>query len=294
MVIPATYLGRIAQIYPAQTFNEIVFNQDGMINDVVILDDRIVCCFPKHDWAFELLQQEARVISLVSRHVDLQVPQFETVEKDVATYRYIEGIPLSREVLFSLSSEDRSAVMSELGLFLRQLHTIPVSEAEKVGIHQSDTNRSTQDWQDFYADVESTLFPLLMRHQRSAIASHFEPVLSNNVDMDYRPAFINGDIGCYHILFSEEKKALSGIIDFGTAGIGDPATDIAVLLGQYGETLLELLLSGYPSASQYMERARFWAGTFELQWALAGIKNDNKELLLAHLGGARDRLPLCQ
>lgn len=133
-----------------------------------------------------------------------------------------------------------------------------------------------------------------MRHQRSAISSHFKPVLSDNLDMDYRPAFINGDIGCYHILFNEEKKALSGIIDFGTAGIGDPATDIAVLLGQYGETLLELMLSGYPSASQYMERARFWAGTFELQWALAGIKNDNKELLLAHLGGARDRLPLCQ
>ncbi|EDX82755.1 Phosphotransferase enzyme family, putative [Synechococcus sp. PCC 7335] len=294
MVIPATYLERIAQIYPAQTFNEIVFNQDGMVNDVVILDGRIVCRFPKHDWAFELLQQEARVISLVSRHVDLQVPQFETVEKDAATYRYIEGIPLSREVLFSLPLEDRNAVMSELGLFLRQLHAIPISEAEKVGIHQSDTNRSTQDWQDFYTDVEEALFPLLMRHQRSAIASHFEPVLSDNLDMDYRPAFINGDIGCYHILFNKEKKALSGIIDFGTAGIGDPATDIAVLLGQYGETLLELMLSGYPSASQYMERARFWAGTFELQWALTGVKNDNKELLLAHLGGARDRLPLCQ
>ncbi|MEM6453303.1 MAG: phosphotransferase [Cyanobacteria bacterium P01_D01_bin.105] len=177
---------------------------------------------------------------------------------------------------------------------MRQLHAIPVSEAEKVGIHHSDTNRSTQDWQDFYADIEETLFPLLLRHQRSAIATHFEPVLSGRLEMSCRPTFISGDMGCYHILFDEAQKALSGIIDFGTAGIGDPATDIAILLGQYGESLVELLLSSYSDASQCMERARFWAGTFELQWALASIKNDNKELLLAHPGGARDRLPLCQ
>ena len=292
MAIPVTYLERIAQLYPGQTFNEFVFNQDGMVNDVVILDGRIVCRFPKHDWAFDMLQQEAKVVSLVRRYVELQVPKFEVIERDVVAYRYIEGIPLSRDVLFSLSADDCRAVMSELGLFLKQLHAIPLSEAEKIDINPSATNRGAEDWQAFYADIEKTLFPLLMRHQRSAITTHFAPVLSGWFDMSYRPAFINGDMGCYHILFNESRRKLSGVIDFGTAGIGDPAIDIAVLLDQYGERLLELLKLSYLDMSRYMERARFWAGTFELQWALAGIRNDSKELLLTHLGGARDRFPI--
>lgn len=43
--------------------------------------------------------------------------------------------------------------------------------------------------------------------------------------------------------------------------------------------------AAYPGLSDVIDRARFWAGTFELQWATAGLEHDDLSLLLAHIGG---------
>ena len=74
---------------------------------------------------------------------------------------------------------------------------------------------------------------------------------------------------------------MSGIIDFGTAGLGDPASDMAVLLSNYGESMVRAI---YPGLTHLMDRARFIAGTAMLQWALAGVQNQDTEMLLAHIG----------
>ncbi len=92
-----------------------------------------------------------------------------------------------------------------------------------------------------------------------------------------------------HVLFDSDRRQINGIIDFGTAGIGDPAGDLSVAISEYGESLVAEM-AGYEQMVDYLPRARFGAGTIELQWALAGLKG--REPALAHLGGARDRLPL--
>ncbi|MGG6652107.1 UNVERIFIED_CONTAM: phosphotransferase, partial [Salmonella enterica subsp. enterica serovar Weltevreden] len=81
------------------------------------------------------------------------------------------------------------------------------------------------------------------------------------------------------------------IIDFGTAGLGDPALDLAVLLGNYGDTLVAEGLPAYPRRAEHLDRARFWVGTLEWQWALAGL-GGRTEFAVAHLGGARDVFPV--
>ncbi len=291
-MIPEAYLKRIREIYPDQTFKTFDFNEDGMVNDVVVLDGRIVCRFPKHDWAFEFLQHEARVLELVREHVDVTVPNLEVLEKDIASYPFLKGVPLSRRRLFELPQETRRAVLASLGGFLNALHHIPLVEVRKAGVRASDANRSLEDWLNFYAEVEETLFPLLMRHQRRAIKEHFAPVVEGGLSLEYQPALIHGDLGAYHVLSDKDAQALAGILDFGTAGVGDPATDVAVVLGKYGETFVGEMREAYPGLESHLERARFWAGTVELQWALAGIKHNNKRLSLAHLGGARDVLPV--
>lgn len=291
MEIPTVYRQRISQLYPNNKFNTLGFNQEGMVNDVVILDNQIVCRFPKHDWATEMLQHEAKVLDLVRDYVDVRVPKFEVLEADVATYQFIKGTPLTRLMLFSLPARERQRMMVELGAFLKQLHTIPLGEAEAKNISASDTNRGTKDWESLYLEVETLLFPYLMRHQKTAIEVHFSPILTGELEMSYKPTLMNGDLGPYHVLFDTKAITLAGIIDFGTAGIGDPATDFAVMLNEYGEALVSFMEPSYPNMSEHLDRARFWAGTLELQWALAGIKTNNKELLFAHLGGTRDRLP---
>lgn len=50
--------------------------------------------------------------------------------------------------------------------------------------------------------------------------------------------------------------------------------------------------SGYPMLPDVIDRARFWVGTLELQWALAGIKFNHTSLSLAHIGLAREVQPV--
>lgn len=288
MNIPSLYLEKIRAVYPDISFDHLDFNQDGMVNDVVVVNYEIVCRFTKHDWAKQVLNHEARVLEVVRKYVDLQVPCFEHLEEGFATYRYIKGEPLSRNTLLKLSQAPQNRVISQLAIFHQQLHSIPNQVLIDAGISDSDTKRSREDWLQLYEEVQEILFPYLWRHQKTWVHELFTPVVTGELDLNYTPVLIDGDKAVYHILFDNETESISGLIDFGTAGLGDPACDIAVQLGNYGESIVSRMESDYPMLRNIIDRARFWAGTFELQWAVAGLKYKDTSLSLAHIGLARD------
>ena len=82
------------------------------------------------------------------------------------------------------------------------------------------------------------------------------------------------------------------MIDFGTAGLGDSATDLACLINVLGESFLRRMAPWYPTLEEALERARFWAGTLELQWALHAVRANDVSWWVNHLGGARDVRPV--
>ncbi len=55
--------------------------------------------------------------------------------------------------------------------------------------------------------------------------------------------FIHGDFGPTNILWDQAAGRVSGITDFGWASVGDPAADLAALIGLfgYGEEIVELM-----------------------------------------------------
>jgi aminoglycoside phosphotransferase (APT) family kinase protein len=148
------------------------------------------------------------------------------------------GFPARRSpaILLRLPLADQQAIAEQLGTFLHQLHTVPLAEAEAHGIGPSVTNRSPERWQKLYDDVRDKLFPYLMQFARDWVEQHFAPVLQDPAFMACEHTFMNGDLGCYHLLYNRDTRRLNGIIDFGTAGLGDPAADFGCLIDQYGET----------------------------------------------------------
>lgn len=292
MNIPADYLEKIRAVYPSISLDRLEFNQEGMVNDVVIVDRQLVCRFPKTEWAQEVLSHEAIVLNLLQDRVELQVPRFEHYEDDFVSYRLIRGEPLSRATLFKLSDREQELIFAQLGNFLKQLHDLPEQTLTKAGVLASGAARTKEIWVEFYDRIEHTIFPLLMRHQQTWVREHFNPVLQNKLDLNYQPVLTHGDLGVYHILFDADRKTINGIIDFGTAGLGDPATDLAALMGNYGEEFLRYMEKSYPKLQNLIDRARFWMGTVELQWALAGVHHKDTGLLLSHIGGARPVKPI--
>lgn len=292
MNIPSSYLEKIRAVYPDISLDHLDFNQDGMVNDVVVINHDRVCRFAKTDWGKEALAHEAKVLELVQRYVDLPVPRFEHQEVDFVSYQFIKGEPLSRHTLLKLNETAQTRVVSQLATFHQQLHSIPTKVLVNAGVSDSGAVRTREDWSQLYEQVQETLFPHLWRHQQTWIHELFAPVLSGELNLNYTPVLIDGDLPVYHILFDPILESISGLIDFGTAGLGDPACDIAVQLGNYGESIVQRMQTNYSTLKDVIDRARFWAGTFELQWALAGIKYNDISLSLAHIGLAREVQPL--
>ncbi len=103
---------------------------------------------------------------------------------------------------------------------------------------------------------------------------------------------VHGDLGSYHILIDRHHCQLTGVIDFGSSGTGHPADDFAEIIHYFGESFLHKMSRGYPQIGLLIDRARFWAGTLELLWALAGLATGDLSWLTNHIGSARDVLPV--
>ncbi|HEY0426171.1 MAG TPA: aminoglycoside phosphotransferase family protein [Pyrinomonadaceae bacterium] len=280
---------KIKAIFPRLEIKSVRANSEGLINEVFIVNEDLVFRFPKNnDWGKKLLSNETKIIELARKHVEMPLPQFEYVAEDLVVYRFIRGDALRREDVLKLGDKEQARISEQLARFLRQFHDIPMREIEESGIAPSDVNRSCDVWLELFEDVKKELFPSMMPHVRESISEHFAPLITGENFMDYTPTLVNGDIAPYHIIFDREAKSINGIIDFGTAGTGDRAADFACLIYNYGESFLKQMTVVYPEIADAIDRARFWAGTLPLQWALSGLRTKKYWWNLVHLGGARD------
>src|SRR5262249_2824179 len=155
------------------------------------------------------------------------------------------------------TEDEQDQIVKQISTFLYQLHNIPIEVVRLNNILQSDVNRGYDDWVRLFEDVQRELFPYMWPYSKEWAINHFEPILRDSDFMNYEPKLIDGDLAPYHILFNRKEKMVSGIVDFGTAGIGDPAADFACIIYQYGESFLEKISKYYPEVDNYIERARF-------------------------------------
>ena len=284
---------RIRECFPGLNISSVRTDRGGLINDVVIVNEELVFRFPKNDtWARDLLADEIKVLNLVRKYVDMPVPTFELQSEDLVVYKFIKGRALQRGDILALGEAAQDRIAEQLATFLRQLHSVPADELRRHDIPQSDVNRSHDIWVRLFEDVGRELFPLMMAHTKEWVERHFEPVLNDEGWMNYTPTLINGDVTPYHILYDREEKRVNGIIDFGTAGIGDPAADFSCIIYSYGESFLRRMSKSYPEVGKSVERARFWAGSLELQWALKGLRSKDGTWFMVHIGSARDVSPI--
>lgn len=288
------YLAVIRAARPALDIVTAELNTDGMANAVVVVNDALVFRFPKTEAARDLQRYETALLTAIHRRLPVVVPQVEAQTEDFAQYRLVPGEPLYRHRLLSAEPEAQAQVLTQLGAFLAALHTIPldglpVPPWQRPGQHETARSRALARLEH----VQQQLYPHLWRDQRAWIEHLYAPVMEGTLDLDsFTPCLIHADLASYHLLAAPDPWRLSGVIDFGTAGPGDPAVDIGLLLNTYGESLIRRMADTYPMSVELLDRARFFAGSLELEWALAGIRENDVSMLLVHLGRARDIQPI--
>ena len=109
--------------------------------------------------------------------------------------------------------------------------------------------------------------------------------LGEPANFAHDPVLRHGDFGASNILFDPRAGQVTGIIDWTSAGAGDPAYDLAGLWACYGEGFVRSCARGYPAIDGLWDRIRHYAGRFALEEALFGVEYGDDEALRAGLAG---------
>lgn len=284
----ATYEKRIREIAPDVTIASIRLNSEGLLNDVVIVNDEIVFRFPKHEYGFKHLKDEVKILRLLRNYLTLEIPSPLYESDDLLAYRLIHGETLRRDMLMRLPEDNQQALADQLAQFFKELHGIPVNEIPDFEMPMADALMKYEGWLNAYQRIRDKVFPRLMPHVRAWATEHFESHLADRSNFEYELKMVDTDIPPYHIMFDQQRRLINGIIDFGCAGLGDPALDLGIIVYNYGESFMKRFYQVYPEAAAYLKRARFYAGAQEVRWLLTGIERNDAWWFAVHVGSAKD------
>lgn len=273
------YTECIKSKFPQIMIKSIKMGNEGQNNDVVIINDQYVFKFPKYLKGITQLRNETKILRILKKYLTLHIPQPEFENFDTGKigevfcgYRIIKGSSLTKELLFQ--AKNRQIIAEQLAVFLKELHSIPVNEVRDIVIPVLDGHKQ---WYQLLNKIQNKLFPYMDENKQESIRNNFSTFL--NRTESFEPVIIHGDFGPSNIILDTDNGMIEGIIDFSDISVGDPALDIAALMGPYGfdEDFITFFSHIYLSVDSMLDRAKFYASTFALQEALFGLENGDME-----------------
>jgi len=186
------------------------------------LSAEMVVRLPRREVNERSLRNERRWLPKLAAHLPLAVPLPLAEGRpghgypfEWSVYRWLDGVPADREPIASRAAEDLAA-------FIGALQRVDASEAPRPGEHNA--------WRGV---------PLARREEgtRASIAALRDVIDADAATAawgealaapvwDRAPVWHHGDLDVRNLLVTDGR--LSGVIDFGCLGAGDPACDVAV------------------------------------------------------------------
>lgn len=237
----------------------------GAFHDVLVIPGQAVARLGRHALTAARLADEHRILTVFSaRHARWVTPKALSPVR--ATPQGDAGMLTSWIPGRHLPHADYSQVSAEITALV---HWVATGEA----FHASGGLAEPRAWCGghlFPHIAADRLVPLLPDAVvREAARQAITDMLA--AERAARPVPVHGDLGMHNILWhhaadAEERaeQAISGLIDLDHAAIGDPAIDVAPLLGQYGAAALA---GGV--APPVLQRAMLHRATLSLQVAAA-------------------------
>ncbi len=208
----------------------------------------------------------------------IPVPKIITLDEskklakfDYVIETYVPGKGLGE---VKLSNKQSKAIMHQLGLYLKKMHTIRTKKygllvSEKIGEHRKWAEVIKPEIDGILEDLrEKKILQNKIIQQMSEYFREREDVLSFN-----NPRLLHNDLNRENILV--QKGEISGIIDFGDAFSGDPMYDVArAYQGLYGLPNLDEFLRGYGKINKH--KFNYYL-LFHASWILVFFSKEGAE-----------------
>ncbi|MDO5025985.1 MAG: phosphotransferase [Trueperella sp.] len=165
----------------------------------------------------------------------------------------------------------------ELGRTLAAIHNLPQHILEASGHAVYSADQSRQRLLTELHDIDATHpIPAVLRRR-------WEEALEEAAQWQFATRVVHGDVTAENFLWSE--GAVSCVLGFGQAQVGDPAQDFAELIAVLPEELFDAVLTSYQNALQgtvdenLISRALLLSELALMQWLSYGVRTDNGEII---------------
>lgn len=272
----------LAAALPALALDDVRYLAEGWDSAVFLINNSLLFRFPKRAEVAAALERELRLLPELGPTLTTPIPRFRFIVRDhpaypwtFAGYPLIEGVPADQPALDQTAT---IAVARQTGEFLRQLHAFPLAQAVALGVAPAHVAGGRRQFLGFVASVGGRVAPLITNTEAQHLARWFDAVESRG-QFDFTPVLVHGDLGIEHLLVDPATDVLTGVIDFGDTGIGDPACDFAGILGSLGESAARAALVAYgrPDDDALLARAGVFSAMVPLHEILFGIDTGDDE-----------------
>lgn len=272
-----SYIDGIRSKYPSLEILKFEAIEHGQNNVIIVINDNFVFRFPRNDLNRRVLNREYQVLSKIGGQLPLNVPEFQffSIEENLETsfvgYKFIQGEILSKEVF---QRKNHRIIGRQLSDFLVKLHSRDI-------LNQVSNDLETLDgyavWKDMFQRIEGKLYPYMREDLKGSVRDDFQNILRELKQTDCDKRVVHGDFGPTNILIDSKSSRVNGIIDFGAIHIGDPAEDIACMIGPfgYGVDFIKQYFRDYEDIGKMLNRAVLYTKSFALQEALYGIEQND-------------------
>jgi aminoglycoside 2''-phosphotransferase len=277
------YQQRISACFPLLAISSCAIHSEGWDSLAIVVNGEYIFRFPKRSDVEPQYQIERGLLPALAAALPLPVP-------DVAFFwpggtacpgcfighHLLEGVQLNAR---HLTPNHVDTIAGQLGRFLAALHRFQVDHATQLGVPGGDALSWRQRYHDQFEQIQLRVLPLLDQATRVRITHDWQAFLDD--DARFPTTLIHHDLNSEHILYNPARGTLSGIIDWSDTAIGDPAIDFAGLLDNYGEDVVERVLTHYHRAVDlsFRQRVRFYCAAMPINVVLFGLDTGQEQLV---------------
>lgn len=284
---------KLAEEHGLQLTDEIRFNEMGIDFKVGFAFDiqgqQWLLRIPRRDDLGEQIEKEKRILQLAKKHLSVQVPDWQIATPKLVAYPLLKHRPAltfdaaTYEVSWHMDQGSPNYVPS-LAKALAELHSIPEEEVIENDLKILKPVELRPEIADRLQLVKSEL------GIGEELEIRYRKWLDNDVFWPDFTCFIHGDLYAGHILTSNDG-VVSGIIDWSTGQISDPAMDFSGHMTVFGEESLKLLITEYEKQGgkvwdKLFEQAIERSAAAPLAYGFFAVETQDE----AHIAGARAQL----
>jgi aminoglycoside phosphotransferase (APT) family kinase protein len=252
---------------------------DGWDMQATLVDGQWVDRTPRRPEVEPQVRREVAVMPWLAPRLPVPVPVPVVVSEHPLTVRH-------RLLVGETCPGTSAAHGSRLGTFLRALHAVSPDAAVAVGARPADASYDAA--RAVHDRMRDDVLPLLPAPLQASGRALLDRLSTPPPD----PRLIHGDLGPTHVLVRGD--GVSGVIDWGDSGVGDPALDLAWT--RYGASpvfaaaLEAAYFGGGGPDPALLARARDWRLLGPWHEVTYGLDTDQPAYVESGLAGAVARL----